>query len=85
MPCDHVGGPELIEMAEKHLRETGIPESQWPGLTFRWSENLEDSMWASVVIEVERQGDQWIVVRLDRNKERVEETGFSQVSAQEER
>ena len=76
MPCDHVGGPELIEMAEKHLRGGSVPESDWPGLRFRWSENLTDSMWASVVIEIERRGEQWIVTRLDRNKDAVAETGF---------
>lgn len=63
-------------MAETHLRERGIDANAWPGRRFRWSENLADSMWASVVVEVERRGDQWLVVRLDRNRERVEETGF---------
>jgi hypothetical protein len=78
MPCDHIGGPELIEMAEKHLREEGVPPGQWPGLRFRWSENLNDSMWASVVLEIERRGEQWIVTRIDRNRESLpsEETGF---------
>jgi hypothetical protein len=76
MGCDHAGGPEVIQMAEAHLRGTGVPESRWPGLRFRWSENLDDSMWASVVVEVERRGDAWIVVRLDRNRDRVEEVGF---------
>jgi hypothetical protein len=76
MPCDHIGGPELIEMAEEHLRANAVPESAWPGLRFRWAENLEGAMWASVVVEVERRGDQWIVVRLDRNRERVDEVGF---------
>jgi hypothetical protein len=79
MACDHVGGPELIEMAEEHLRAAGIPEPEWAGRRYRWSENLEASMWASVVVEVERRGDAWIVVRLDRNREQVEETGFRQV------
>jgi hypothetical protein len=79
MPCDHVGGPELIEMAEERLRSENIPESEWPGRRFRWSENPEDGMWASIVIEVERRGDQWIVVRLDRKREPVEETGFREV------
>jgi hypothetical protein len=79
MPCDHVGGPELIEMAEKHLRDTGVAESRWPGLRFRWAENLEGGMWASVIVEVERRGEQWIVVRLDRNREPLVETGFSAV------
>ena len=76
MPCDHAGGPELIEMAERHLRETNVPEPRWPGLRFRWAENLTDSMWASVVVEIERRGEQWIVTRLDRNAEKVPETGF---------
>jgi hypothetical protein len=79
MPCDHVGGPELITLSEEHLRKEGVPESEWKGLRFRWAENLTDSMWASVIVEVERRGDQWIVVRLDRNKEPLEETGFRQV------
>jgi len=79
MPCDHIGGPELIEMAETHLRENAIPESQWPGMRFRWSENLDGGMWVSVVIEVERRGDQWIVVRIDRNRERVTDEGFSKL------
>jgi len=33
-------------------------------------------MWASVAVEVERRGDQWIVVRIDRNRHRVNEEGF---------
>jgi hypothetical protein len=80
MPCDHIGGPELIQMAEEHLRGNDVPESQWPGMRFRWSENLDGGMWASVVIEVERRGEQWTVVRIDRNRERVEEEGFRRVA-----
>lgn len=76
MSCDHKGGPELIEMAETHLRERDVPEGEWPGLRFRWSENLSDSMWASVIVEIERRGEQWIVTRLDRRKEPLEATGF---------
>ena len=77
MPCDHKGGPELIEMAEVHLRERGVDAT--PGLKFRWSENLEDSMWASVIVEIERRGAQWIVTRLDRNRESLTETGFRKI------
>jgi len=74
MACDHKGGPELIEMAEQHLREHGLAPA--PGMRFRWSENPEGGMWASVVVEIERRGDGWVVVRLDRSRDRVEETGF---------
>ena len=79
MPCDHIGGPELIELAEAHLRREGVPETQWSGLRFRWSENPAEGMWASIVIEIERRGDKWIVTRLDRNREPVDEVGFRQV------
>ncbi|HEY0371196.1 MAG TPA: hypothetical protein VGD79_04310 [Thermoanaerobaculia bacterium] len=76
MPCDHKGGPELIEMAEQHLRIANVPEADWPGLRFRWAENLTDAMWASVIVEIERRGEQWVVTRLDRNREPLAETGF---------
>jgi len=79
MPCDHKSGPELIAMAEASLRERRIDSSHWPGLRFRWSENLDGAMWASVVVEIERRGDQWIVTRLDRNKDAVSEIGFQQL------
>ena len=74
MPCDHIGGPELIEMAETHLRDANQPAQ--PGLRFRWAENLTGAMWASVVVEIERRGPQWILTRLDRNQEPVAEEGF---------
>jgi hypothetical protein len=77
MACDHKGGPELIDMAEAFLRERGADAT--PGMKFRWSENLEGGMWASVIVEIERRGDQWIVTRLDRRSEPVTETGFEEV------
>jgi len=75
MSCDHKGAPELIDMAEEFLRAGNIDAA----LRFRWSENLDGGMWASVVVEIERRGDQWIVTRLDRNKETVSEIGFRQL------
>ena len=74
MACDHKGGPELIEMAETHLRSHSL--SPEPGMKFRWSENVVGGMWASVIVEIERRGEQWIVTRLDRRAEPVTETGF---------
>ena len=76
MPCDHIGPAELIEMAEAQLRERGVKPAA--GMRFRWSENPADGMWASIVTEIERRGEQWIVTRLDRNREPlpVDETGF---------
>ncbi|MBV9070902.1 MAG: hypothetical protein JO093_10515 [Acidobacteria bacterium] len=76
MPCDHIGPAELIEMAEADLRKRNVVPSD--GMRFRWSENPVDGMWASIVTEIERRGEQWIVTRLDRNREPLAggETGF---------
>ena len=81
MPCEHAGPHELMDMAERHL--DGVPHEEWPGRRFRWAENLEGGMWASVVLEIERRGGQWIVTRLDRNKEPLTEPecGFRELSA----
>jgi hypothetical protein len=81
MPCDHKGGPELIEMAETHLRERGVATADWPGLRFRWAENLDGGMWASVIVEIERRGDSWVVTRLDRRADPLDETGFREVGS----
>jgi hypothetical protein len=76
MPCEHVGGPELIEMAERHLAK--VPRGDWQGLRFRYTENLTEGMWASVITEIERRGDQWVITRLDRRRDSApeNETGF---------
>jgi hypothetical protein len=80
MACDHKGGPELIEMAEQHLRELG--RAPTTGMRFRWSENLDDGMWASVIVEIERRGDAWIITRIDRRREPLDESecGFRSIA-----
>ena len=67
--CDHIGGPELIEMAEKHLVERAVPAAGWPGLRFGWGEDVDSPFWKSVYIEIERRGDDWIVTRIDRSND----------------
>jgi hypothetical protein len=73
MPCDHTGPHELIEMAERQLRDRGVAEERWSGLRFRFGEN-HDGMFASVLTEIERRGDQWLVTRLDRSREPLPES-----------
>lgn len=70
MPCDHVGPQEIIAMAEELLRSQGAEPA--PGAKFRWAEN-HDGFFASAITEVERRGDQWVVTRLDRSKEKLPE------------
>ena len=73
MSCDHKGPIEIMAMAEEWLREQGVAQDRWPGITVRHAENTPGGMWASVVIDIERRGDQWIVTKLDRNKEQLSE------------
>ena len=63
-------------MAEEHLQSHG--KAPTAGMRFRWSENLSGSMWASVAVEIERRGEQWVVTRLDRMREPLpaDATGF---------
>ena len=69
MPCDHLDPKDVIALAEEALRHGGIVEEKWSGSKFRNGENPPQGMWASVVIEVERRGAQWVVTRLDRNRD----------------
>jgi hypothetical protein len=71
MPCDHAGPQEIIAMAEAELRARG--EEAVPGARFRWAEN-HDGYFASAITEVERRGDAWVVVRLDRMREALAES-----------
>lgn len=58
-----------MSQAEAWLRDRGIASDRWPGTQVRYGENTPGGMWASIVYELERRGDEWIVTRLDRNRE----------------
>lgn len=68
-------------MSEELLREGG--REPQPGMRFGFGENLPDGMWAAVITEIERRGEQWIVTRLDRKKESLPESevGLRELSA----
>lgn len=80
--CDHIGGPELIEMAERHLAERDSPDSTWNGLRFGWGEDVDSPWWKSVYIEIERRGEDWVVTRIDRSNDPIDpaKRGFVAIS-----
>lgn len=63
-------------MAEAWLRDRDIPQESWRGTHVHHGENTPGGLWASVVVELERRGEEWIVTRLDRNREPVESAGL---------
>ena len=79
MPCDHAGPQDVIAMAEDDLRARG--EEVTSGTKFRFAEN-HDGYFASAITEVERRGDDWVITRLDRSKERLpdEELGLRRLA-----
>ncbi len=78
MPCDHSDPPVVIERAEAWLRDRGIPPEKWSGVRFRHAENTPDQKgWKSVVIDIERRDDAWIVIGIDRRPDPVTELGLS--------
>ena len=60
---------DIMAKAEEWLGERGIGRDRWSGAHVRHGENTPGGMWASVVVELERRSDEWIVTRLDRNRE----------------
>jgi hypothetical protein len=74
MPCDHLGPEDLIAMTEEALRKRSLAPAQWAGIRAHHGENLTGSMWSSVVMEIERRGEQWVVTRLDRNSVSIPQT-----------
>ena len=71
--CDHFGGPELIEMSEAYLRERNVPQESWSGSRFGWGEEVDSPYWKSVYLEVERRGADWVITKIDRLNESLEE------------
>jgi hypothetical protein len=76
----------MIAMAEAILRGRNVPEERWRGSHFRFAQNVEGGPWASVLLELERRGDEWLVTRIERYAEPLpeEQTGFSILRAPEE-
>jgi hypothetical protein len=82
MPCNHLGPIEIMQMAEEHLRNDGVPENQWGGLVFGWGEDVTGSQWTSVYTEIERRGESWVVTKIDRRTEPIgRDEGLTRVSS----
>jgi len=79
--CAHSDPPDVFLRAEEWLTSRGVPKDSWPGMRFRHGENTPGGRWESVVIEIERRGDEWWVTEIDRRGEALPESalGLSQL------
>lgn len=81
-PCPHTSGRDVIEMAEKELKNKGIEETFWEGYRGVFLENLPDYMWKSIKIVIQRENNAWVTKEIDRreNLSPKEEEGFQLIS-----
>ena len=79
--CPHFQPADLVALAEKHLRASGVPESNWEGRRFHWGGNIDSPPFKSLVLQCARKGGDWAVTKLDRRKETItaEDEGFRQL------
>jgi len=67
-----------MQRAEEWLRRRGIPPEKWSGLRIHYAENTPEAKgWKSVVIEIERRDDAWVVTDIDRRPEVLTDVGLS--------
>jgi hypothetical protein len=79
--CLHFQPADLIDLAERRLRETGVPEPEWEGRRFHWAGPIESPPFTGLVLQCKRKEGQWVLTKLDRRKDGVtaEETGFREI------
>lgn len=76
--CVHFQPADLVALAEKHLREAGIAESDWESRRFQWGGLIEAPPFNALLLQcVHRQGN-WIITKIDRRKNGItpDEAGF---------
>jgi len=66
MGCEHVGPPQVIEMAESYLAERDVPAERWEGYSFAFKENKEH--WGAKAFHtvVVRRDGAWVTTKIDR-------------------
>jgi hypothetical protein len=81
--CAHSDPPEVFQRAEEWLAARGVPQASWPGMRIRHGENTPGGRWESVVIDIERRGEEWWVTNIDRREAALAEgeLGLSTISA----
>ena len=76
--CTHFQPADLMALAEKHLREAGIPETEWEGHRFHWGGTVDSPPFKGIVMQCKHKDGNWVLTKLDRRKDGItpDEEGF---------
>ncbi len=79
--CTHFQPADLIALTEKHLRDAGVPESEWEGRRFEWGGPIDSPPFNGLVLGCKRKNGSWVIIRLDRRKDGVpdDQIGFREI------
>jgi hypothetical protein len=72
--CTHFQPADLAAAAQAALESSGIPESDWENQRYGWGSNEPTAHFRAVYMESTRRNGQWILTKLDRRKEPLEES-----------
>jgi hypothetical protein len=80
--CEHFQPADLVALAEKHLRESGVPEPAWEGRRFEWSGLIDSPPFKGLVLGCKRKDGAWTITKIDRRKDGVplDQTGFRETT-----
>ena len=79
--CTHFQPADFTALADRYLRDAGIPESEWEGRRFHWGGTIDSPPFKGLVMECKRKEGAWVLTKLDRRKENIlaEEMGFREL------
>ncbi len=71
--CEHFQPADLVGLAERHLREQGVPEALWEGRRFEWGGLIDSPPFTGLVLGCKRKDGAWVITKIDRRKDGVAE------------
>ncbi|HEX2611996.1 MAG TPA: hypothetical protein VHO02_00190 [Fibrobacteria bacterium] len=79
--CEHFQPADLVALADRHLRDSGVPEAEWEGKRFQWGGLIDSPPFTGLVLGCKRKEGAWVITKIDRRKTgvRKEELGFREM------
>ena len=76
--CVHFQPADLTALAEKHLREAGVAETDWESRRFQWGGEIDSPPFNALLLQCVRRLGNWVITKIDRRKTGItpDEAGF---------